>query len=115
MFILSCMSIQETRVHTYMIFLKSRNPEYARLMSSLFQILIFFLSVLYRRDNRRPFTRANHWLIKDIKAKELISEMDKGRKAAAILIQKMPHIIPHSDRVRKLLIIYLFISFLLQI
>ena len=25
--------------------------------------------------------------------------MDKGRRAAALLIQKMPHIIPHSERV----------------
>ena len=70
---------------------------------------------MYRRDNRRPFTRANHWLIKDIKAKELISEMDKGRKAAAILIQKMPHIIPHSDRVRESPFDQLLTNFLLQI
>ena len=39
------------------------------------------------------------FVIKEIKAKELISEMDKGRRAPALLIQKMPHIIPHSDRV----------------
>ena len=40
--------------------------------SPLFISLHSLLSVLYRRDNRRPFTRPNHWLIKDIKAKELI-------------------------------------------
>ena len=68
-------------------------------VSPLFTSLHSLLSVLYRRDNRRPFTKGNHWLIKDIKAKELISEMDKGRRAAALLIQKMPHIIPHSERV----------------
>ena len=68
-------------------------------MSPLFSSLHSLLSILYRRDNRRPFTKANHWLIKEIKAKELISEMDKGRRAAALLIQKMPHIIPHSERV----------------
>ena len=67
--------------------------------SPLFISLHGLLSVLYRRDNRRPFTKPNHWLIKDIKAKELINEMDKGRRAAALLIQKMPHIIPHADRV----------------
>ena len=66
--------------------------------SPLFVSLHSLLSVLYRRDNRRPFTKPNHWLIKDIKPKELISEMDKGRRAAALLIQKMPHIIPHADR-----------------
>ena len=71
--------------------------------SPLFVSLHSLLQVLYRRDNRRPFTKPNHWLIKDIKAKELISEMDKGRRAAALLIQKMPHIIPHADR-------YLYIS-----
>jgi ubiquitin-protein ligase E3 B len=67
--------------------------------SPLFLSLHSLLCVLYRRDNRRPFTRANHWLVKDVKAKEVISEMDKGRRAAALLIQKLPHIIPHSDRV----------------
>ena len=67
--------------------------------SPLFESLHSLLSVLYRRDNRRPFTRPNHWLIKEVKAKELISEMDKGRRAAALLIQKMPQIIPHADRV----------------
>ena len=42
----------------------------------------------------------NHWLLpKEIKASTLISELDKNRKSANILIQKLPHIIPHSDRV----------------
>ncbi len=67
--------------------------------SPLFDSLHGLLSILYRRDNRRPFTRQNHWLIRDIKAKELTTEMDKGRRAAALLIHKMPHIIPHADRV----------------
>ena len=33
-------------------------------MSPLFSSLHSLLNVLYRRDNRRPFTKANHWLIK---------------------------------------------------
>ncbi len=67
--------------------------------SPLFSSMHGLLMVLYRRDTRRPFTRPNHWLVREVKSKELIAEMDKGRRAAALLIQKMPHVIPHSDRI----------------
>lgn len=67
--------------------------------SPLFVSLHSLLMVVYRRDNRRPFTRHNHWLIKEVKPSVIIGELDKGRRAAAILVQKLPHIIPHADRV----------------
>ena len=68
--------------------------------SSLFSSLHGLLTVLHRRDQRRPFAPFNHWLLqKEIKPSTLISELDKNRKSASILIQKLPHIIPHSDRV----------------
>ena len=68
--------------------------------SSLFSSMHGLLTVLHRRDQRRPFAPFNHWLLqKEIKPSTLISELDKNRKSASILIQKLPHIIPHSDRV----------------
>ena len=68
--------------------------------TSLFSSLHGLLTVLHRRDQRRRFTPANHWLLtKEIKPSTLVSELDKNRKSASILIQKLPHIIPHSDRV----------------
>ena len=68
--------------------------------SSLFVSMHGLLTVLHRRDQRRRFTPPSHWLLtKEIKPSTLISELDKNRKSAAILIQRLPHIIPHSDRV----------------
>lgn len=68
--------------------------------SSLFVSFHGLLTVMHRRDQRRRFTPTNHWLLtKEIKPSLLISELDKNRKSASILIQKLPHIIPHSDRV----------------
>ena len=66
----------------------------------LFVSLHGLLMVLYRRDSRRPFTKSNHWLLpKEIKASTLIGEFDKGKKNAAVIIQKLPHVISHADRV----------------
>lgn len=55
---------------------------------------------LYKRDCRRRFTPANHWLIHEAKPSVFISDLEKGKRHAVILLQKMPHIIPHEDRVK---------------
>ena len=58
------------------------------------------MKIFCRRDNRRQFSKPGHWLLpKEVKAFTLISELDKGKKNAGIVIQKLPHIISHSDRV----------------
>ena len=67
--------------------------------SPLFSSLHSLLSVLYSRDNRRAFAPTGHWLIKEIRFSSFTSDLDKGKKSAALLIQKMPHVIPHEDRV----------------
>ena len=67
--------------------------------SPLFASLHTLLMVLYARDNRRPYTRPTHWLIKEIKFSSFLGDLEKGRKATQLLVQKMPHVIPHNERV----------------
>ncbi|XP_063241461.1 ubiquitin-protein ligase E3B isoform X2 [Bacillus rossius redtenbacheri] len=66
----------------------------------LFQSAHTLHMVLYRRDCRRSYTPDNHWLIKDIRVSTFINDLEKGKKTPQILLQKMPFIIPHEERVR---------------
>lgn len=68
--------------------------------NTLFNSLHTVLMLLYRRDCRRNYTPAGHWLIRDIKVSTFIGDLEKGRRAPQLLLQTMPHIIPHEDRVR---------------
>ncbi|XP_014290363.1 ubiquitin-protein ligase E3B [Halyomorpha halys] len=68
--------------------------------NSLFNALHNLLLVLYRRDSRRSYCPPNHWLIKEIRISSFLNDLDKGKKAAQLLLAKMPHIIPHSERVQ---------------
>ncbi|CAD7004877.1 unnamed protein product [Ceratitis capitata] len=66
----------------------------------LFISLHTLLLCLYRRDCRRPFAPINHWLIPEVKPSTFISDLEKAKRHSVILLQKMPHIIPHEDRVK---------------
>ncbi|KAK4876027.1 hypothetical protein RN001_012449 [Aquatica leii] len=66
----------------------------------LFQSFHTLLMVLYKRDCRRNYTPTDHWLIKDVRVSTFMTDLDKGRKKPQLLLQTMPHIIPHEDRVR---------------
>ncbi|XP_070389729.1 ubiquitin-protein ligase E3B [Dermacentor albipictus] len=57
------------------------------------------LMLLYKRDCRRSYTPPDHWLIKDVKVSTFMGDLEKGKKAAQVLLQKVPHIIPHKERV----------------
>lgn len=57
------------------------------------------LMLLYKRDCRRPYTTADHWLIKEVKASTFIHDLEKNKKVAQQLMQKIPHLIPHKERV----------------
>ncbi|XP_034250724.1 ubiquitin-protein ligase E3B [Thrips palmi] len=57
------------------------------------------LQVLYRRDCRRRYSPDNHWLIKEIRVSQFMADLEKGKKPVVMLLQKMPHIIPHEERV----------------
>lgn len=58
------------------------------------------LMILYERDCRRRYAPQNHWLIRDIKPSVFIAELEKGKKPAVFLMQRLPHIIPFSERVK---------------
>ncbi|XP_011210956.1 ubiquitin-protein ligase E3B [Bactrocera dorsalis] len=66
----------------------------------VFVSLHTLLLCLYRRDCRRAFAPNNHWLIPEVKPSAFISDLEKAKRHAVILLQKMPHIIPHEDRVK---------------
>ncbi|XP_022242610.1 ubiquitin-protein ligase E3B-like isoform X2 [Limulus polyphemus] len=76
-----------------LIDLKTNNSNY--LLNSAHTLLM----LLYKRDCRRPYTSPDHWLIKDIRVSNFMSDLEKGKKAAQVLMQRVPHIIPHKERV----------------
>ncbi|XP_075067027.1 LOW QUALITY PROTEIN: ubiquitin-protein ligase E3B [Mixophyes fleayi] len=65
----------------------------------LFHSVHGWLMVLYERDCRRRFAPEDHWLRKDLKPALLFQELDKERKRAQFLLQYIPHVIPHKNRV----------------
>ncbi|XP_048640969.1 ubiquitin-protein ligase E3B isoform X2 [Marmota marmota marmota] len=65
----------------------------------LFQSVHGWLMVLYERDCRRRFAPEDHWLRKDLKPSVLFQELDKDRKRAQLILQYIPHVIPHKNRV----------------
>lgn len=67
--------------------------------NGLYLSLHTLLMVLYKRDCRRSYTPPGHWTIKDLKISAFMADLDKGRRAPQLLLQTMPHIIPHEERV----------------
>ncbi|KAM5192675.1 ubiquitin-protein ligase E3B [Mantella aurantiaca] len=65
----------------------------------LFHSVHGWLMVLYERDCRRRFAPEDHWLRKDLKPGVIFQELDKERKRAQLLLQYIPHVIPHKNRV----------------
>ncbi|XP_053625281.1 ubiquitin-protein ligase E3B [Plodia interpunctella] len=68
--------------------------------NELFNSLHTLLLVLYRRDCRRSYTPANHWLVRDIRTAQFMADLEKGKKPQQVLVQKTPHMIAHGERVR---------------
>lgn len=66
----------------------------------LFVSMHTLLLCLYRRDCRRSFAPPNHWLIHDLRPSTFIFDLEKAKKNTQVLLHKMPHIIPHDDRVK---------------
>ncbi|KAL7986594.1 hypothetical protein Chor_012877 [Crotalus horridus] len=65
----------------------------------LFHSVHSWLMVLYERDCRRRFAPEEHWLRKDLKPNLLFQELDKDRKRAQLVLQYIPHVVPHKNRV----------------
>lgn len=57
------------------------------------------LTDLYKRDCRRVFAPEGHWLIKDVKMTLFLKDLDAGRPVAQTILNLLPHIIPHKERV----------------
>lgn len=55
--------------------------------------------ILYSRNSRRSFTPKDHWLIKEIKLSSFLKDLENNKKPAQLLLAKVPHIIPHKERV----------------
>ncbi|KAJ0180720.1 hypothetical protein K1T71_004124 [Dendrolimus kikuchii] len=68
--------------------------------NELFSSLHTLLLVLYRRDCRRAYTPPNHWLVREIREGQFMADLEKGKKAQQVLLQKAPHMIAHGERVR---------------
>ncbi|KAF8796101.1 Ubiquitin-protein ligase E3B like protein [Argiope bruennichi] len=67
--------------------------------NTLLQSAHTLLMLLYKRDCRHSYTPPDHWLIKEIRVSTFLSDLERGKKAAQVLMQKVPHIIPHKERV----------------
>uniref|UniRef100_A0A4W5MLW5 Ubiquitin-protein ligase E3B n=1 Tax=Hucho hucho TaxID=62062 RepID=A0A4W5MLW5_9TELE len=65
----------------------------------LFHSVHGWLMVLYERDCRRRFSPDDNWLRKDLKPSLLFQELEKGKRRAQLLLQYIPHVIPHKNRV----------------
>ncbi|XP_035234308.1 ubiquitin-protein ligase E3B [Anguilla rostrata] len=65
----------------------------------LFHSVHGWLMALYERDCRRKFSPDDHWLRKDLKPSLLFQELEKGKRRAQLLLQYIPHVIPHKNRV----------------
>ncbi|XP_069192491.1 ubiquitin-protein ligase E3B-like [Procambarus clarkii] len=67
--------------------------------SALFVSVHTLLMLLYKRNSRRSYVPDTHWLIKEVRVSTFMAELERGKRTAQVLMQKMPHIIPHTERV----------------
>lgn len=65
----------------------------------LFNSLHSFLMILYSRDSRRSFTPRDHWLVREIKVSGFVRDLESSKRPAQLLLSKVPHVIPHKERV----------------
>ncbi|KAK8739159.1 hypothetical protein OTU49_003508, partial [Cherax quadricarinatus] len=67
--------------------------------SALFVSAHTLLMLLYKRNSRRSYVPDTHWLIKEVRVSAFMADLEHGKRSAQVLMQKMPHIIPHTERV----------------
>ncbi|KRZ11504.1 Ubiquitin-protein ligase E3B, partial [Trichinella zimbabwensis] len=48
----------------------------------------------------RPFVPKDFWLMKDLKSSVFLNEVNRGNKKALFIIQRIPHVIPHRERIK---------------
>lgn len=71
------------------------SPPHKRLFYSLHS---FFVTI-YRRDCHKSFCTPDHWLIKEVRVSSFMSDLQKNKHNAPFFLSKMPHILPHDERV----------------
>ncbi len=78
----------------------------AYLMSnSYFSIVHQLLIALYMKDNRRSFTNSSDaggdsfWIVKDMKSKTFMLDLEKEKKYALNILEYIPHVIPLKNRI----------------
>lgn len=81
------------------IYIKQIDIEATPEMKYFFNSIHALLILLYRRDSRREFAPKDHWLIKEIKVSNFMKDLESGKKHAELLLKKIPHILPHKERV----------------
>lgn len=67
--------------------------------SPLFSSLHTLFMLLYTRNSRRRYVPNTHWLIKEVRVSSFMADFGRGKKSTQVLLQEMPHIIPHEERV----------------
>ncbi|KRZ23918.1 Ubiquitin-protein ligase E3B, partial [Trichinella pseudospiralis] len=70
------------------------------LRNCTFNVVLGFLLLIYSRDCRRPFVPKDFWLMKDLKSSVFLNEVNRGNKKALFIIQRIPHVIPHRERIK---------------
>ena len=66
----------------------------------LFTAAHALLSILFRRNSRRPFVPSEKtWLIPELKLSLFKENLMNGNIVEQVLLQTLPHIIPHEERV----------------
>ncbi len=68
------------------------------LESQLVLWLLFFYCIFFFFIPTIKFQVADCWLGSQVRLSFLLTDLEKGRPAANILVHKMPHIIPHKVR-----------------
>lgn len=66
----------------------------------LFSAAHSLLALLFRRNSRRPFVPSeSSWLIPELKLSSFKENLVNGNIVEQVLLQTLPHIIPHDERV----------------
>uniref|UniRef100_A0A2P2I5M6 Ubiquitin-protein ligase E3B n=1 Tax=Hirondellea gigas TaxID=1518452 RepID=A0A2P2I5M6_9CRUS len=66
----------------------------------LFSAAHSLLSLLFRRNSRRPFVPSEKvWLIPELKLSTFKDNLMNGNIVEQVMLQTLPHIIPHEERV----------------
>jgi len=79
---------------------KSAALENSKKDSHFLSSALMLLMLLYDRDCRRSFAPAGHWIIKEIKTRHFLADLDSNKRRALVILKKVPHVIPHHVRVQ---------------